>query len=72
MPMNLILVDFEKRTELGPTYACRLLGIAYPTYAHYRSEHRALPGYHALHIEHLLNAPAEYLQALIQKDVYGD
>lgn len=44
------LIDFEKYVGLPPAQACRLLGIAYVTYAHYRSEFRALPGYHSRHI----------------------
>lgn len=70
--MNLILLDFEQRTELGPTAACRLLGIAYATYAHYRSEHRKLPGYHVSHIRHLLNAPPAYLAAVITEEIHGE
>jgi hypothetical protein len=70
--MNLILLDFEQRTELGPTAASRLLGIAYATYAHYRSEHRKLPGYHAQSIEVLLNIREDELAAFIRKYVHGD
>lgn len=48
--MNHILIDFEQSVGLGPTSACCLLGVAYVTYAHYRSGHRPLPRYHAVHI----------------------
>lgn len=53
-PVNRLLLNFEKATGLGSTYAARLLGVAYPTYAQYRSERRELPLYHSKHIEVLL------------------
>jgi len=48
--LNQQLVDFEAFVGLAPTRAHLLLGIAYITYAHYRSGKRQLPGYHARHI----------------------
>lgn len=41
------LLDFESRINLGPVKAAAVLGIAYPTYAAYRSMSRKLPKYHA-------------------------
>lgn len=50
MNINPVILSFEKRTGLGPTFAARLLGIAYPTYAAYRNQSRKLPNYHRCHI----------------------
>lgn len=40
------LLDFESRIQLGPVKTAAVLGIAYPTYAAYRSMARTLPKYH--------------------------
>ena len=48
--MKAILIEFEKKTQLGPTFAARLLGVSYSIYAQYRSERRELPRYHINHI----------------------
>ena len=63
--MNKVLLHFEKATDLGPTFAARLLGVAYPTYAQYRSERRELPLYHANHIEVLLLLSRPNLEKVI-------
>ena len=70
--MNEILLHFEKATGLGPTFAARLLGVAYPTYAQYRSERRELPNYHHHHIEALLLLPHTSLAKLIKEHASGD
>lgn len=70
--MNEILLHFEKATGLGPTFAARLLGVAYPTYAQYRSERRELPKYHHHHIEALLLLPHTSLAKLIKEHASGD
>lgn len=70
--MNSILLNFEKVTNLGPTFAARLLGVAYPTYAQYRSERRPLQKYHARHIEALLQLPKPVLHKLIERHANGD
>ena len=57
--MNKTLIDFERRIGLGSTYAARVLGVAYPTYANYRNESRPLPRYHARHIRHFLMLPVD-------------
>lgn len=68
--MNAILLRFEKSIGLGATYAARLLGVAYPTYAQYRSGRRELPLYHQRHIEALLRLPESELTGLIEKHGY--
>lgn len=68
--MNQTLIEFEQRTGLGPTFAARLLGVAYPTYAHYRSGHRDLPTYHARHVAHLLLHSPHMLKVIIKEDAY--
>ena len=67
--MNDILIEFERRIGLGPTYAARLLGIAYPTYAAYRSEARVLPHYHVCHIRALFSE--QPLEDYIKEHAYG-
>jgi len=66
---NETLLDFEQRTGLGPTYAARLLGTAYTTYAQYRNESRDLPKYHRLHIQAVLLLPRTSVEQLIQEHV---
>lgn len=68
--MNTTLIKFEKRVNLGPTYAARLLGVAYATYAQYRSGRRVLPRYHRNHIDALLALSREALGAQIER--YAD
>lgn len=70
--MNETLLQFESETGLGPTYAARLLGVAYPTYAQYRSERRELPVYHQHHIEALLMLPQTSLGKLIKEHANGN
>lgn len=69
--MNEVLLHFETATGLGSTYAARLLGVAYPTYAQYRSGRRELPSYHARHIESLLLLSQRELTKLIERHAHG-
>lgn len=69
--MNATLIHFEARVKLGPTRAARLLGVAYPTYAQYRSGRRPFPSYHSNHVQALLLLAPEHLHALIQEHVNG-
>lgn len=69
--MNDTLIQFEKATGLGATFAARLLGVAYPTYAQYRSGRRPLQKYHARHIEALLLLPPKTLAKLIEEHANG-
>lgn len=68
---NETLLEFESKTGLGSTSAARLLGVAYVTYAQYRSMSRVLPQYHINHIEVLLLLPAPALSAVIRRNVHG-
>lgn len=68
--MNSLLLTLETHTKLGPTYAARLLGTKYPTYAQYRSGRRVLPRYHAQHIRVLMLLPADSLAAIIREHAY--
>lgn len=68
--MNATLLQLEKATGLGPTYAARLLGVAYPTYAQYRSGRRPLQLYHERHIEALLLLPRATLRKLTDDHAY--
>lgn len=65
--MNETLVSFETYAKLGPTFVARLMGIAYVTYAHYRSGKRELPLYHERHIAVLRMLSKVDLQRLIEK-----
>lgn len=61
----------EEHTGLGATHAALLLGVAYPTYAHYKSGHRRLQPYHERHIRALLLLPRRTLNNLIQEYIHG-
>lgn len=63
--------QLEDRTGLGPTRVARLLGVAYITYAHWRSGSRPMQPYHARHIEAVLLLGDEALDQLIRKHVDG-
>lgn len=51
---NSILLDFEKRTNLGPTFSARVLGMPYISYAQYRSGTRPMKLALLRHIEVIL------------------
>jgi hypothetical protein len=70
MAENKILVEFERHVALGSTTACRLIGMAYPTYAAYRSGLRKLPLYHKNHIEDIRRLPRRLLKELINERIY--
>jgi hypothetical protein len=70
--MNQTLLRLEQRIELGPTFAARLIGIAYPTYAQYRSGRRKLQRYHERHIEALLCLSEPTLTRLVKAYAYGN
>ena len=65
--MNKTLINFERQIGLGSTYAARLLGVAYQTYASYRNGRRVLPAYHARHIKHFLLLPVDVRQKEIEE-----
>lgn len=67
-----LLLRLEQRIALGPTYAARMMGLAYVTYAQYRSGRRALQLYHERHIEALLALPAAELTRITQEHAYGN
>lgn len=67
--VNKVLLDFEKHTHLGPTYAAELLGVAYSTYAQVRSGSRGLQPYLQRHIEAVCLLPKETLANLISEHV---
>lgn len=69
--MNDTLIHFEKTCGIGPTFAARLLGVAYPTYAQYRSGRRSLQQYHERHIEALLMLSKVARQKLIERHANG-
>lgn len=69
--LNLILTTLEEMTHLGPTKVAVLLGIAYPTYAQYRSGRRELPAYHTNQAELLHLLTRDQLAAYIERKVYG-
>ena len=67
--MNKVLLQFEKHTRLGPTYASELLGMAYSTYAQVRSGRRDLQSYTQRHIQALMLLPRDTLTTLISEHV---
>lgn len=70
-PVNQLLLEFEKHTMLGPTYASELLGLAYSTYAQVRSGARPMQTYTQRHLQalHMLSRPD--LDKLIKEHVRG-
>ncbi len=64
--MNQTLVKFERYCGIGSTRAAKVLGVAYPTYAQYRSARRELPTYHEYHIKVLLMLSREALINVIE------
>lgn len=70
--INPILRELERHAALGPTYAARLMGMAYITYAQCRSGRRPLQLYHERHIESLLALSPEVLKKLIKEHAYGN
>jgi len=71
MKENATLVDFEAHVGLKSTYACRLIGMAYPTYAAYRSCARPLPRYHQNHVQDIKRLSRRELGKLINERIYG-
>lgn len=67
--VNKILVRFEEEVGLGPPQACKLIGIAYPTYAAYRNGSRPLQPYHRNHVADILRLPQRTLQQLIKERI---
>lgn len=70
--INPILRELECHTALGPTYAARLMGMAYITYAQCRSGRRPLQLYHERHVEALLTLSPDALQTLIKEHAHGN
>lgn len=71
MKVNAVLVEFETLLDLGSTAACKVLGVAYPTYAKYRAGTRPLPRYHRNHIEDIGRLSRRALLQLINERAYG-
>lgn len=69
---NPILIDFEQRIQRGPTFAARVLGMPYITYAQYRSGVRPFKLVHRRHIEVILLLPAETRETYIEGVLSGD
>lgn len=69
--LNTSLVKFEAQVGLGATYVARMLGIAYPTYAAYRSGSRELPHYHQNQIELIMLLSEQARQKYIKDHAYG-
>lgn len=65
--MNSLLVDFEIYANIESPAAAKVLGVAYPTYAQYKSGFRKLQRYHRFHIETLRALPQRKLIALIKE-----
>lgn len=65
--MNTTLIEFEHHVRLPAKHACRLLGVAYVTYIHYRNGSRELPQYHVRHILVIYMLNEAQLQQLIQE-----
>jgi len=66
------IVEFETRTGLGPTYAARLLGIPYISYAQYRNHTRPMKPTLLYHMEVLLLLEKGTLNARIERIAHGN
>ena len=64
-------MEFEQHTALGPTFAAKLLGYAYPTYAQWRCGSRSMQIYTERHVRALMLLPAEVLEQQIKEQVYA-
>lgn len=69
--MNQLLLELESHTQLGPTYACELLGMAYSTYAQIRSGSRAMQTYTRRHLQAIHMLSRQDLDTLIKEHVRG-
>lgn len=69
---NRTLLALELHTGLGPTFAARLLGLPYISYAQYRSGHRELKRTHLYHVEVLMKLEPKALKKRIEEVVYAD
>jgi hypothetical protein len=69
--VNKTLVEFEQLLGLEPVRACRVLGVSYVTYAHYRNNSRELPPYHRRHIRNLGYMTRRQLDAIITEVCSG-
>ncbi len=65
------LLQFESHTALGPTFAARLLGLPYISYAQYRSGTRPLKKQLVFHMEAVMLLEPEVLRQLIAEVVHG-
>lgn len=63
--------QLEQHTGLGATQTALLLGVAYPTYAQFKSGLRDMKPYHERHIQALLLLPKRTLEQLIGEHVNG-
>jgi len=66
---NKTLVKFERHLGLGPPQACKVIGIAYATYAAYRNCSRELQPYHANHVADIMRLPVRLLQQVIKERI---
>lgn len=71
MPPHATLLAFEAEFNLGPTFAARVLGVAYATYAQYRSGRRELPQYHLNQIALLRLLAEAHRHDYIQERLHG-
>lgn len=69
--MQETLAEFEAHVELPAKQACLLLGIAYVTYAHYRSGAREMPAYHRRHIRTIYMLNGRQLRDLKKEVAHG-
>ena len=63
--MNDDLLAYEHLYSLGPVAASRVFGVAYVTYAQFRSGERPMMLYHQRHLEALMLLPAAARARLI-------
>lgn len=71
MSAHATLVQFEADIGFGATVACRILGIAYPTYAAYRNGSREFQPYHQKHLEVIYRLSRAEFDKLVKEHING-
>lgn len=69
--MNPALLEFEDFLARKPAEVCRVLGVAYSTYAGYRATDKPLPESVTRHIEALRLLEADVLNKLVRERLRG-
>lgn len=70
-PPHPVLAYFEEQTSLGPTFAAKVLGMPYISYAQYRNFSRPWKTCHERHIEVILMLEPKVRSRYIERMLNG-